>query len=205
MKTQKINMSFSGYSDADFEQKAQYILTSMTNNPAFANPIPTLPEVAAAVALYSADLLAAATLDRTAVAKKNNSRKALEDLLRQLAMYVMYIGNGDAAILTSSGFTLSKLPEPSTITNPGNVTLGNGVSTGIMEVSVKTVKGAKGYVYQIAEKEPAAGTEWLSTNSSRSKFTYTNLQPGKRYWVRVAATGSGEQIAYSPVASQYVQ
>jgi hypothetical protein len=205
MKTQKINMSFAAYGDAVFEQKAQAILSSMTNNPAFPNPVPTLQEVTNALAQYSADLVAAASLDRTAVAMKNKSRTLLENLLRQLGMYIMYVANGDAAILTSSGFTLSKLPEPNYITNPGNVTLANGVSTGVMEVSVGAVKGAKGYVYQIAGEEPVTGTEWQSTNSSRSKFTYTNLQPGKRYWVRVAATGSGEQIAYSPVASQFVQ
>lgn len=205
MKTQKINISFSAFGDADFEQKAQAILSSMTNNPAFPNPIPTLQEVTDAVAQYSADLVAAASLDRTAVARKNKSRTLLQNLLRQLAMYIMYIANGDVTILTSSGFTLSKLPEFNYITNPGNVTLANGVSTGVMEVSVKTVKGAKGYVYQIAREEPVTEAEWQSTNSSRSKFTYTNLQPGKRYWVRVAATGSGEQIAYSPVVSQFVQ
>ncbi|MDB5280252.1 MAG: hypothetical protein JWR61_5207, partial [Ferruginibacter sp.] len=74
MKTQKINMSFSAYSDAGFEQKAQAILSSMTNNPAFPNPVPTLQEVTNAVSQYSADLVAAASLDRTAVAMKNKSR-----------------------------------------------------------------------------------------------------------------------------------
>ena len=205
MKIQKINLSFSGYTDSGFEQKAQHILASMTSNPFFPTPVPPLGDVEDAIADYSADLLAAATLDRTAVAKKNGSRQVLRVLLRQLGMYVMYIANGDVAILTSSGYTLSRQPELNYITNPGNVTLSNGVTSGQLQAAVKTVRGAKGYQYQIAEEEPTAETNWVSTSSSRSRFTFTNLLPGKRYWVRVAATGAGEQIAYSPVASQFVQ
>lgn len=205
MKTQKINISFSGYSDADFENKAAYILASMTNNPAFTSPIPTLADVQAALTKFSANLVAAATLDRVAVAEKNKSRMQLELLLAQLGMYVMFIANGDAAILTSSGFTLSKTPEARYITNPGNVLLSNGITSGELVVAVTGVKGASGYLHEICSTEPVANTQWDSTPSTRAKFTFKNLEPGKRYWVRVAATGSGEQIAYSPVASQYVQ
>lgn len=205
MKTQKVKISFSSYSDADFETKAGHIFASMTGNPAFGTPIPTLAEVQASIAKYSTDLVAAATLDRTAVAEKNKSRKQLELLLGQLGMYVMYIANGDAAILTSSGYTLAKEPASRFITNPGNVTIANGITSGQMRVSVKTVDGASVYSFEISEVEPVAGTEWQSTTSSKAKFTFKNLQPGKRYWIRVAAIGTGEQIAYSPVASQFAQ
>ena len=205
MKTQKINISFSGYTDADFENKAAHIHASMAGNPAFPTPIPTLADVQAALTRYSNDLVAAATLDRVAVAEKNKSRLQLELLLAQLGMYVMFIANGDAAILTSSGYTLSKMPEPRYITNPGNVDLGNGITSGELVASVKAVSGAKSYLYQIAAEEPKDNTQWESNSSTRSKFTFTDLVPGKRYWVRVAATGRDEQVAYSPVASQYVQ
>ena len=205
MKIQKINLGFSSYTDAEFEQKAQLILASMTGNPAFPSPVPPLTEVSAALTLFSADLVAAGTLDRTAVAKKNASRQALEKLLGQLGMFVMYVANGDAPILTSSGYTLSKQPEPVYITNPGNVTISNGISSGEMEAAVTTVKGGRNYNFQLAEAEPTAETDWQSNSSSRSKFTFKNLQPGKRYWVRVVVTGSGEQVAYSNVASRFVQ
>jgi Fibronectin type III domain len=205
MKTQKINLSFSKYTDAEFENKVAYILTSMTANPAFPTPIPALADVQTALTKYSADLVAAATLDRVAVANKNQSRAQLELLVKQLGMYVMYIANGDAAILTSSGFTLSKQPEPRYITNPGNVTLSNGLSSGELVASVEAVAGAKSYVYQIVSAEPTDTTVWESTTVTRSKYTFTGLLPGKRYWIRVAAAGRDEQVAYSPVTSQYVQ
>lgn len=205
MKMQKININFDRYSDADFENKAAYILASMKNNPAFPTPIPTLVDVEAALTKFSADLTAAATLDRVAIAEKNKSRLELELLLGQLGLYVMFIANGDTAILTSSGYTLSKVPEPRYITNPGNVNLSNGITSGELVASVKAVAGANGYLYQVATEEPTDSTQWESNYSGRSKFTFTGLIPGKRYWIRVAVTGRDEQVAYSPVASQYVQ
>ena len=70
MRTPKVSTSFLSYTDANLETKAQLILASMTGNPAFANHIPTLAELQAAVAQYSTDLVAAAALGRTNVATK---------------------------------------------------------------------------------------------------------------------------------------
>lgn len=205
MKLQKISISFSKYSDADFLNKAEHILQSMAGNPAFPDPIPTLAELGTAVTKYSNDLVAAAGLGRNNVAEKNQSRTQLELLLGQLGMFVMFVGNGNLAILTSSGYTLTKEPEPNYITNPGNVTLLNGVTSGEMVSMVKTVKAAKSYLHQITDQQPAETTVWTSTPSSRSKFVFKNLEPGKKYWVRVAAIASGEQLAYSTVSSQFAQ
>ena len=205
MRTSKISISFSSYSDANLETKAQLILVSMTGNAAFTDPIPTLADLEVAVTKYSNDLVAAASLGRTNVANKNASRQQLENLLSQLGMYVMYIANGDEAILTSSGYSVTKAPEPRYISNPGNVSLSNGITAGQMISAVKTVKGAKGYLHEICAELPTIDTVWISTPSTRSQFTFKDLEPGKKYWVRVAVTGSGEQLAYSPVASQFAQ
>src|SRR5947207_2826398 len=111
MKLQKVSISFTRFSDADFLNKAEHILTSMTGNPAFTNPVPSLAELQAAIAKYSQDLIAAEGLGRTNVAEKTKSRLALEAVVSQLGMYVMFVANGDKAILTSSGYTLNKDPE----------------------------------------------------------------------------------------------
>jgi hypothetical protein len=205
MTIQKIKISFQRYTDADFETKAAHIISSMTGNPAFAEPIPTLAELQAAVSKYSQNLVAAASGAKIAVAEKNKSRRVLELLLAQLGMYVMYIANGDTAILTSSGFTLAKQREPSYITNPGNVVLTNGVTSGQLGAAVKMVKGARAYLHEITDALPTDATVWQSTPGSRSRYVFNNLVPGKQYWVRVAATASGQQLAYSAVASQFVQ
>ncbi len=143
MTIQKLRINFAKFTDSDLETKAQQILQDMTGNPAFAAPIPTLAELTVAINAYSVALVNAANLGRINVAEKNKCRLTLELLLSQLGMYVMYIANGDVAILTSSGYNLAKEREASVITNPGSVTLGNGISTGQMMAAVKAVKGAK--------------------------------------------------------------
>ena len=205
MRIQKISLSFTRYRDAEFQKKATFILNSMLNNIQFVDPVPTLAELQAAVTSYTDALNAASGMGRNDVAQKNKCREELEGLLSQLGMYVMFIANGDAAILTSSGFTLSKMPEPAYISNPGNVTLKNGVTSGELVSSVPKVFSARLYFHELSEAIPADDTVWDRSQSSKSRFVFSSLIPGKQYWVRIAAVGTGEQIAYSTVATQFVQ
>jgi hypothetical protein len=205
MRTTKLKLNFFRYTDSGFETKAQLIVQSMTGNTHFPNPLPTMAELEAAIQAYSVTLVNAAGLGRINVAEKNQSREELELLLAQLGLYVMYISMGDVAMLTSSGFDLTKDPEPSQLTNPGNVTLRNGITTGEMTASVKAVRGARSYLHEYTSDPILPESEWESTPSSRSKLTFQGLEAGKKYWVRIAVLGAGEQIAYSPLASMFVQ
>ena len=204
MKKQKISLSFRGYSDSAFLGKAGHIASSMANNTYFPTPVPALADVQEALDAYSAALLAAADLGRTNVASKNQARLILEQLLAQLGMYVMFIANGDPLILTSSGYTLNKLPEPRYIENPGNVVLSNGITSGEINSSVKNV-ATSGYLFEITDTLPAPDTVWTSIPSSRSQFVFKNLAAGKQYWIRVAALGNRNQIAYSTIATIFAQ
>ena len=202
MTKPKIQLSFLRFSDSNFLTKAVLIVTSMTNNPAFTNPIPTLADVQTALDNYAKNLTAAAGLGRTNVADKNQSRDLLEQLLSQLGMWVMFIANGDLAILTSSGFTVSKDPQPRKLDKPGDVTLSYGITAGTLISSI--AKGnANSFIHEITDALPTENTVWTSYPSSTSQFTFTNLTPGKQYWVRVAAIGNRKQIAYSNVATQF--
>ncbi len=205
MNTAKASIRFSRYSDADFETKAEYIVSCMTGNPAFTSPIPTLADVQTALTKYSADLVAAAGRGLVAVAEKNKSRNALELLLTQLGMYVMYIANGDEAILTSSGYTLVKMPTSLQLGNLGQVEVTNGQTSGVLETSVKSQKGIRSFSHEYTDSPPTEDTKWLSTPSSRANFAFTNLLPGKQYWFRVGAVGARNQVVYSSVASQFAQ
>lgn len=205
MRKNKIRISFVKYSDANLETKAGLILKSMTGNPAFPDPVPTLVELQAAVTSYHEALVAAAELGRTNVANKNSIRQQLEGLLTRLGMYVMFIANGDEAILVSSGYTLVKTPEPRYISNPGIVTLANGITSGELVCSVPQVKGATSYQFGICAELPTDATVWANEPYTKSRFTFQGLVPGKQYWFRVAALGTGGQKAYSPVASVFAQ
>ena len=205
MKMQRISTSFGSFTDANLEQKSELILQQMTGNAFFPTPAPTLAEVEDAITDYSAALVAAANFDRIKVALKNEARQVLEVTLSKLGMYAMNVALGNAAMLASTGFTLIKQSEPQYIANPGNITIANGITAGEQVVSVAAVKGAKSYLHQCSTAAPTDTTVWQSINSSRSKFTYTELQPGQQYWYRVAVIGSRGQIAYSPVATQFAQ
>lgn len=201
----KIILSFDRYTDFNFLQKSQFIYDSLKGNTNFQNLVPTLPDVLAAINKYGEDLQAAATGLHAAVAQKNQSRAILEGILKQLGLSVMTEANGDEAKLATTGYTLSKDREPRYITNPGNVTITNGITFGQMIGSVKAVVGGISYVYEITGDLPAEGSNWEIYTSSTSKYVFTDLIPGKQYWVRVAVIGSRGQKAYSTTTSFFAQ
>lgn len=204
MKVAKLNLSTSGFTDADFLGKAQYVLSCLIGNVSFPSPVPPLADLSAAIDGFALALVGAAAGTHGLVAAKNERRAELEAVYVQLGMYVMYIANGSVELLVQSGYTVSKDREPIYIGNPGNVTLVNGVTSGELDTSVAAVKGCKLYLYQITDSEPTEDTVWDSHTCSRCKYTFKGLVAGKKYWVRVAATGSGNQIAYSTIGYQFV-
>jgi hypothetical protein len=158
----------------------------------------------AAIATYTTDLTAAADLGRVNVANKNQSRQVLTEVLVQLGRYVTYVAAGDENILVASGYTVSKDPQPRHLENPGTVTLSNGNTSGTIVSMVK--KGnAYSYLHEITDVLPTESIVWTKLPSNSKQFTFTNLIPGKQYWVRVAAIGYRNQVAYSTVATLFAQ
>jgi hypothetical protein len=201
----QIRIAFKQFSDLRLRKKGELIYGSLDGNLIYAALAALLATVKVVLDRYIADLAAAATNDRDAVAQKRKSRTELVELLKQLGLAVMAEAKGDEAALISSGFTLVKERETRYITNPGNVTLTQGVSTGMLVCMVKPITGAKSYVHQIATELPTEDSMWTSVTSSNSKYVFEKLTPGKQYWVRVAVIGSRNQIAYSNVATWFAQ
>lgn len=201
----KISISFDRYSDINFQKKSQFIYDSMKNNTVYADLASAVTEMKTLLDAYILNLQAAETKERNSVALKNESREQLTAFLKPLGMNVMAIANGNEPALVSSGYSLVKTPEPRYITNPGNVTLYQGLSSGEMISAVAAVAGAKSYVHQITTEYAGDQTVWISNTSSTSKFLFTNLIPGKQYWVRVAVIGSRNQVVYTSVATWFAQ
>jgi hypothetical protein len=200
----RITTGFNSLSDSSFSDKAESIYESMNGNANFPSPIPALADVSAAVTAYSTALITAQSRDKNDVAIKNQNRDALTDVLTQLASYVMLTANGDRAMLVSSGFDLAKEPQPSPIAKPDNVQVVNGINAGELVVSVTAVKGAKSYVHQYTGDPVTAESDWMHVNSTSSKYTFRNLDSAKRYWCRVAAVGSYDQVVVSDPVSRIV-
>ena len=201
----KISISFDRYSDINFQKKSQFIYDSMKDNTIYADLASSVTDMKTLLDAYILNLQAAETKERNAVALKNESRQQLAAFLKPLGMNVMAIANGNEPALVSSGYSLVKNPEPRYITNPGNVILSQGLSSGEMISAVTAVPGAKSYVHQITTEYLNEQTIWISNTSSTSKFLFTNLIPGKQYWVRVAVIGSRNQVAYTSVATWFAQ
>lgn len=205
MKTSKLSLSFSRFTDDSLETKAESILQSLTGNANFPSPVPPLTDLQTAITNYSTALVAAATKDRVKVAEKNQYRSQLEAVLNQLGMYVMYVANGNAVMLASSGYDMAKQPQSNNLEEPGVVTITNGITTGQLVASLKRVKGAYSYLYQITPDPLTATSVWDSHAVIKASNTFINLSAGKKYWIRIGAVGSGSQLAFTPLTSQVAQ
>ena len=200
----KATTSFTSLSDGNLESKTHEIITSMTGNPNFPNPIPALADITAAATAYTTALSKAGTGNRIDVADKNAKRDTLISQLRILCYSVNTIANGDAAMILSSGFDLSRDPQPVVLTRPENIKVENGVASGSLLVSVKAVKGAYAYFHEYTTDATMAPGSWVSTTGTTSKMQFTNLQPGTIYYCRVGAVGTNNQLLYSDPVSRMV-
>jgi hypothetical protein len=206
MKKTKILLNFPRYTDAAFENKVQSIIAAvLLNSAVFTSPTPAIAALQAAVKAFGDALIAAANGGRMEAAQKNKCRDILEGLMRQLAGYVTMIAGDDKAILSSSGFDLSKDIEagPDVVAPLADVVA--GINPGEVECNVETVKGAKSYSYEYTADPLTDSSVWLNEPDSRISHLITGLQSGKKYWFRVAAIGLRGARAYSNPVSYYIQ
>lgn len=205
MKTPRLKTGFDSLSDPDFQTKSESIYASMLPNPNFPTPTPELTVVDAAIKAYSDGLVAAQRKDKDAVAIKNQARTSLTALLIQLANSVMTTANGDKTMLISSGFDLAKEGETTPIVKPAGIMLWDGPNPGQLVVKVPRVKGSTGYGPQYTPDPLTADSKWTTFMTSSSKYTFTNLEPTKKYWCRVAVIGPYNQLVYSDAISRVAQ
>ena len=205
MKKQKLKTGFSRYTDTVVDLLTAYILICMTGNTYFPNPTPTLAQLAESLARFRSALEGAKTRASLAIAQKNAARQELESLLKALGLYIMSVASGDGLALASTGYPMTKVPGPRTISNPGFVSLGRGDSSGEMVASVKPEQPSPGYIFQISNADPAAEGEtvWNSMGSTVNKCRFTGLVSGSKYWVRVIAIGARGQMVLGPVSSEF--
>ncbi len=155
-----------------------------------ANPNFPAPAVAMAVLTAAIDLLVSFYeisinhVGKEATAKTKSARNKLEKLLRKEADYVKNIAEGDEAIILSSGFEPTKVPEPRTL--PEFKVL-MGQAPGQVILVHKAVKGSTAYLWQYSKDSvPADDKLWvLAGASSQAKCIIENLDSLSNYWFRV--------------------
>ncbi len=196
--------NFTNYTEGNLSLLSATVLLAMNNNPYFLTPVPALPVLQASTDDFNASVAAAAGRDRTRIAEKNASKSLLQAMLSQTAQYVNTISQGDPVKINSSGFPQVKVRVPIILGEPQNISAKPSINSGSLVSKVKAVKGASAYIHYIAEGPLTEATVWKAVNSSRCKNMFTNLEPGKTYWVKVAAVGSNGQMTLSNEISQIV-
>jgi len=174
-------------------------ISKMTGNAYFTTPDVPLATATTQVNSLETDYVAAKTGAHQAVAKMHQSEKIADATFRKLALYVDRIADGNDAIILSSGFHISKQPDPkSTKTFAVNA----GKNSGEIELVHKTIQGARAYVWQYSIGNlPADDTQWMYKDSTtKAKITITGLESGSKVWFRVLATTiNGTQPCSDPV------
>ena len=203
VRIQKAIVNFAKERDAAIIPPCEFIIASMTGNASFPTPTPALTEMQDLLDSYSQALSDAASRDRNKVAIKNQLRQQLNAALNQLGNYVNTQSQGDVTMIISSGFNVSKLPQPRYVTTPENLVVKPGINPGTLVTKVKADAAATGYTFMIAMASTKDDYFWTSTTTSRSQYEFTDLMPRTEYVVKVAVIGSKDQVVYSGIVNQF--
>ncbi len=205
--TRKVLTSFYAETDDSILVNAKTILSSMTDNPNFVTPVPTLADVAVVLEEYVNALVKARQTQSTQdVEIKNIDKARLQNLLSKLAIYVNLTADGNLVKLESSGFQLNKEPHTHGILEAPHAISLSSIHAGQVEIKIDKVANASGYL--VMYKEISEET-WSSALLSKTSGTIKNLKSVARYEFKVAATSSASNAAneynYSQIANIVVQ
>lgn len=201
----RITNGFDYISDIKLLLRSREIYTQMFDNPNFPTPSPNLSDVHTAITAYGDALDKAASGNKYDIDDKNVKKAVVVDMLHNLGYYVLFTSKGNAVVAATSGFHIAKTGAPIVLQKPENQKVGDGPNNGSLISSVNAVKGAKSYLHQYTTDQTLAESTWVTMACTLSKCVLTGLSSGTRYYCRVAAIGSNEQIMYGDVKSRIVQ
>ena len=198
----RIVNGFDHMADAKLLGRANSIVESLSSNFASA---PGLPALITARDTFSAAMATAAEGSKYEKVLRNQRKENLVQELHTMSAYIMYISAGDYEIASGSGFSFAKPPSPSPAAVPAqDQQLENGINTGELAYNFKPVPGAKSYVYEVTADPIAPASNWNPVTGTKSKYLFTGLESGKRYWCRVTAIGVHGAPAVSEPLSHMV-
>lgn len=189
--------------DLEIPVFAQGILTQISGDPRFPNPLPPLSEVEAALASYKEAVAEQRQVEaslRQATTVKRTRRKHLEKLLTQLAGYVGYASSGKAAVIQAAGMAASGAGSPvGTLPAPENLRAQPGTFDG--EVILRWRAMPRVRIFEIEYKLDGQPGDWQrATPVTRSRASLRDLTPGQRYTFRVRALATAGPSPWSDPA-----
>ena len=190
--------------DSDLTTSATRVDEGMDGNPYFPDPPAALAELKKLLPEYPVAVANAMGRDTMKVSVKKDMKAKIVGYLTELDAYVTAKCNGNRTMLISSGFYISgekgEAAEP-TISKL-DVELG---PPGIITTRIKRVANTRAYFHQYATEPPTSATSWHSETTLQASCTFSGLQSGKTYWLRVAILSSTGTMVYSPIESRIIQ
>ena len=203
----KVLTNFQLMADDAILVNAKTILSAMTDNLNFENPVPPLAEFAFAVKTYENALVKARqTQSIQDVEAKKIAKLNLQNILSKLANYVNLEADGDIIKLDSSGFTLNKTPHKHGILEAPRAISLISIHASQVQIKIGKVENASGYLVMYREIGENA---WHSELLSKTTGTIKNLKSIAKYEFKAAATSSTSsklnEYNYSQIVSVLVQ
>ena len=204
MKTTKIVLNLFSLSDGALEDLGLAVAAAMNGNTHFPEPQPSLTELNDSIKAFSDALALAKSRDKVKVAVKKNMRIALENILRNMANYCIYMARGEREILVSSGFPLNAATaSPKILSVPENFTAQQGRQSGEVVVSVKRVSNASAYLL-LYKPAAAENAEWTHATNSLPSFILNGLETLKLYHFKMGVIGTNGQTVYTDIITKPV-
>lgn len=176
------------------------MLERMSGNPHFPDPEPSMTELQAACAELRIAIQEAEDRGRRAIFRKDQAVETIDRCLTRLAGYVNSVALGDATKLLSSGFELTKRPEPiSTLSRPKGLRNMRSSYPGVVDLVWDNVPGT--LVYEVEQRLSSWGNEeeWRRVAlTSKPRYKMSGLEPYSNQVFRVRAVGTKTESPYSP-------
>ncbi|MCS3800777.1 fibronectin type III domain-containing protein [Niastella sp. OAS944] len=190
--------------DSDLATTSKRVVEKLKNNPKYPNPPVALSKLEEKLPAYDASLVNARGRDKEMVAIKKGLKAEIAALLTELDSYVTLSGNGDEAMLLSSGFDILGQADVKSMPDIPKLFVELG-PPGEVTISVKHVRGARAYMHQYTSEPPVSETVWISEGNTNPNCTFKGLKSFTKYWFRIVALGRNGQMIYSPFEARIVQ
>ncbi|MBL8001143.1 MAG: fibronectin type III domain-containing protein [Flavobacteriales bacterium] len=188
-------------------EKSKFVVSRMTNNPAFPDPTPKLSDVTAAITALEEAITAAVDRGRTAIAIRRARQQDLKLLMDQLGGHVASVAQGNALAILSTGFGVKRMSSPSKeLSAPTDLRADISAHHGRVDLRWAPVKKAVAYHVYMSATEPGPNAVWEQVAvSTKASTKVVGLVSARTYWFRVAAIGSLGAGPFSEVAHSLVR
>ncbi len=188
-----VTLGLTGLTPTQLVERGRNHVASMTGNPAYTTPTPTMAVITAACnALEAADLAVQKNGGKLDYLARNQRAKELRALIKLLAGYVQAASGGDPEKITSAAFETRKVPKPvGAMPAPGNMRARITPMPGELDLRWDRAKGRIIYVLEMCLSDIFVEANWKQyAMVAKNFFTAKGLESGKSVSFRVVAVGA---------------